>query len=396
MRRLLYLTFVIAVLLAGCRENGGKSQEASESLTAEADESWNIPFLCAVSGEISYVGEAAKWAAEYAQETINTGGGIANRPINIEIKDTRFDSGRMLKFINELDEDTLVLTGPIDSPGAEAAGPEIQSSKITNLAAYSTASLRESSVPYGVSYMSDSEEGDWLAVRKWIELNEDITKVAVFACPTDPSQMATVRLLEQNLVELGVEVCPVIEVKSGSADILAEVIEALNYKVDGYISLLRSEEYTKVLTQLRTRGVTEGRRVTATFSCYADSMFEKAGEYLDGTYIWNKLDPDYDGEEWHALAAVYQKDAGTQANISTIPDTYNMFLAIKQCYEELGITGEEDQVSREREEIAAWFYNSPVVHGIQGDFQWVNGKKISEVYYFQFDKNKPAAVQDEA
>ena len=188
----------------------------------------------------------------------------------------------------------------------------------------------------------------------------------------------------------------VVEVETDTLDCGPAAVQALNYGADGYISVLRADENAKVVSELRTRGVDEGRRITCGFSSFSDNYISVAGaEALEGTYIWNKLDPNYDGEEWNALVEAYKEDFdGAAPTSNPVPDYYNAFIAIKQCFEELQITGDPANAEAEKEAIAEWLYNSPTIHGIQGDFHWENGKKIADIYYFQFDADgNPVAVE---
>ena len=84
----------------------------------------------------------------------------------------------------------------------------------------------------------------------------------------------------------------------------------------------------------------------------------------------------------------YKKAHGGKApDSSVVSDMYNAVMAVKQCLEELKLGTEPEELERERYQIAEWLYDSPVLEGIQGDYQWIQGKKTSSIYYFQFQKN---------
>lgn len=395
---LLCTTTMLVGSLAACGTDEPSGTPAGSSDVQVGGEvavdEWTIPVLSAITGPIAYVGKPASWAAEYAVEVINANGGINGVPVSIELFDTKFDTAEVASCLAQVVDDSLVVVGPMDAPGGEVAGQMIFDAAVPNIAAYSYQDSRDAYSPYAIAYMSDSEEGDVLAAEKWIELNPDIKSVVLFTCPSDASQVATVELLEEFLPTIGVEVAGVVEVETDTLDCGPAAVQALNYGADGYLSVLRADENAKVVSELRTRGVDEGRRITSGFSSFSDNYINVAGaEALDGTYIWNKLDPNYDGEEWNTLVAAYQEDFdGASPTSNPVPDYYNAFIAIKQCFEELQITGDPANAEAEKQAIAEWFYNSPTIHGIQGDYHWENGKKISDIYYFQFDGTTPVAV----
>lgn len=389
----------------GNNNTGNETKAADDSITADNEtggddavyvDEWEIPILSAVTGNIAYVGKPAGWAAEYAAKMINEQGGINGVPIKVTVYDTQFDTAKAVTHMSSVVDDSLIVVGPMDAPGAESAGQVAFDAGVPNIASYSFADIRAQYSPFAIAYMTDSEEGDWLAAQEWLKINDDIESVVIFTCPTDTSQMATTELLKEMLPTIGVEVKGVVEVASGQLDCGPSAVQAINMKADGYISVLRADEYAKIVVELRNRGVEEGRRITASFSSYSVNTFEVAGDALDGTYIWNKMNPDYEGEEWQALVEAYQQDFdGESPVVNPVPDFYNALMAIKQCYEELGITGNPDKAEEEKQLIAEWLNNSPVIEGIQGEFQWVDGKKEAPVYFFQMEGNVPKAVTTE-
>ena len=73
---------------------------------------------------------------------------------------------------------------------------------------------------------------------------------------------------------------------------------------------------------------------------------------------------------------------------------YNVVYAWKACIEELNLSPEVLNLKEEKKSIADWFYNSSVQHGIQGDYQWIRGNKLTSVYYFKInDEGIPKRVE---
>ena len=383
--RIISTLLVVCLLSLVCA--CGADIEKTDS-AAEEEVTYNLPLLLPVSGEISNLGEDALWAAEYAVDEINASGGIQGIPVKIELYDSQNSESQVKKYAKEIAETNRFFIGPIDSVGTAAEAEIISDTGTPNIAAYSFETLRLQAAPYGISYMSDSTDDELEAVREWKELNPDIEKVAIVVTKGETAQIETSEALKAYLNELNMSAEAVVEMDLTENGGMNAVAEALNAKVDGYVVLARSEEYVKFVSEIRKRGVTEGRRVTASFASNDYNMFQQNRTVMEGTYIWNKFDVGYQGEEWQKLLQAYRNDHdGQDPSTNITPDIYNAVYAWKQCMEELALGPKPDDLKTEKEKIAEWFSASPVINAIQGDYQWLNGNKKGQFYYFQIDEN---------
>lgn len=372
-----------AMLISVC----GCTADTELSVSSEEEEvAYELPLLLPVTGDISSLGEDALWAAEYAVNEINAAGGIDGIPVQTVLFDSQNNENQVKKYAKEIAEQYRFFIGPIDSVGAAAEADIILETGTPNIAAYSYESIREQTAPYGISYMSDTTDGELEAIRKWKELNPDLEQAAVIVTKGENSQMEAAEALKSYLPELDMSVCAVVEMDLTVNQGLDAVAEALNAKADGYIVLAREGEYEEVISELRKRGVTEGRRITASFASNDFSLAQEHKDVLEGTYVWNKFDVQYEGEEWQALLQEYQEDHdGASPSTNIVPDIYNAVYAWKQSIEELELKPQPENLDGEKQAIAEWLYQSPVLYGIQGDYQWIDGNKKSAFYYFQFD-----------
>jgi len=387
-KKIMIASVILAVLAAAGGFFYWESVKLEEQKREEKPPCYTLTVLSPVTGALSYIGEPAKWAVEYAARMINEEGGIGGIPVEVNVMDTEFSEDRVKYFENSIFENERFFLGPMDSPGTSAGIEKVVENKIPNIACYSYESIRREAAPYGISYMSDSTEGEIEAVEIWKKLNPDIRKVVIFVSPSDTSQMATASLMEETLKEMDMTVLKVITIDLSQNNGLNAVASALNSRADGYIFLSRAEEYGVVISELRKRGISEGRRITASFASFENTMVESHQEALADTYIWNKFDQQYEGALWQKLVTAYKADHdGNAPDSSVVSDMYNAVMAWKQCITELGLGTEVTDLAEERQMIADWFYHSPVQSGIQGEYQWIQGKKMSSVYYFQFDKD---------
>lgn len=384
---------ILLVLIAGVALGIYKVHENQKMENKEVV--YELPAILPLSGEIYYLGESAKWAIDYAVDEINAAGGINGIPVHTTFYDSEFNKNRSKDIVEKLVKTQRFLIGPVDSNGTAAIADIIRESGTPDVATYSFESVREQSAPYGISYMSDSTTGEIAAIDIWKELNPDIEKVVIVINKGESSQMETADLLQDKLTELDMKLLRVIEIDAALNNGLNAVVEALNTNADGYIILARTENYVKFVAEMRQRGITDGRRFTASFAGYEIPLIQEYREQLSGTYIWNKFDCDYKGEEWQKLLAAYKKDHDDNVPGSCIvSEMYNVVYAWKACIEELNLSPEVLNLKEEKKSIADWFYNSSVQHGIQGDYQWIRGNKLTSVYYFKInDEGIPKRVE---
>lgn len=384
---------ILLVLIAGVALGIYKVHENQKMENKEVV--YELPAILPLSGEIYYLGESAKWAIDYAVDEINAAGGINGVPVHTTFYDSEFNKNRSKDIAEKLVKTQRFLIGPVDSNGTAAIADIIRESGTPDVATYSFESVREQSAPYGISYMSDSTTGEIAAIDIWKELNPDIEKVVIVINKGESSQMETADLLQDKLTELDMKLLRVIEIDATLNNGLNAVVEALNTNADGYIILARTENYVKFVSEMRQRGITEGRRFTASFAGYEIPLIQEYREQLSDTYIWNKFDCDYEGEEWQKLLEAYKKDHdGNVPGSCIVSEMYNVVYAWKACIEELNLSPEVLNLKEEKKSIADWFYNSSVQHGIQGDYQWIKGNKLTSVYYFKInDEGIPKRVE---
>ncbi len=378
------------------------SRQFAKELQDLPDDHAYIVFLAQETGSYEFIGKDAEWAALYAVEQVNAAGGVNGKPVELVIRDTKSDPQKAVNYYAGAADAALTIIGPADAPEAAIiAAMQAGGSGLCVFSGYSDSAI-SANAPYALSYLSDSLKGELQAVRHWHESNPDIRRVVIFSSSDDAAKTETVSELQKFLPKLGLEICSVVDV---TADALSEkgytgcVIEALNQKADGYISILHTADYAPLLQELRKRGVEEGRRITASFTSFSQETREKAGDALDGTYIWNTFDPGYESEEWAALAEAYRQDHNqNDPQTPAVPGMYNSVLSVCKCYEELDLDGivRSDPVLLEQQQKAAaqWLYNSEEIRGIQGPCFWKNGQMQSSPCYFIFDGNTPVLTEE--
>lgn len=354
-----------------------------------------LVLLSSLTGSYQYVGTDAAWAADYAAEQINQDGGINGIPVRLIVADTGSSPNNAVRVLREVKDQLLCVLGPVNAPETAAVAPAVAEYGLLDIGTYSFADALEQAAPYGVAYMSNSLKGEISSATAWISRNPELHSIVIFSDSGDSSKQESAEALLDYLPQLGIEVLEVVDVPADAdqRQYIQAAIQALNRKPDGYLSLLSDNGYANILIQLRQRGVEEGWRILSSFSGFTQDMIDLAGEALDGTYIWSKLNPYAESGQWAQLSQAYQRDHDGAVPLNTVVvDMYDSIMALKQCFQELNFTGEETS-ARQRELVAQWFYNSPEIQGIQGSFRWENGEKIKDSVLFVFDGDNPVQQQ---
>jgi branched-chain amino acid transport system substrate-binding protein len=352
---------------------------------------WVIPQISVTSGPVAFAGEPAAWGAQKAVDEINAAGGIRGVPVKLELSDTGFDTAKAVSAATAAVADALVVLGPMDAPGGEAAAPIYFENKVPAICAVSNVAIRESTAPYTCFYMADN--ADDKAVLAWIKQNPDIKSVVAFGDPSDPGAYDGYKLAKAALEGAGVTYAKEIEVKSGQLDLATPAVQALDAKADGYVCILRQEEMAKLGLELKKRGMTEPRRIYMTFAALGSGLLDLAQGSLEGAYGYNNFDPNATNDKYVAFAQAFSAAHDGQPLVINTPVThYNAVYAIAGVIEDLKITGDPAKLAEERQKIAEALSNSRQFEGLQGPFSWIKGQLQTSVYLMQIKDNKIVTV----
>lgn len=354
---------------------------------------WNIPQISMLTGPPAIFGLAAVWGADMAVKEINEAGGIRGVPIKLTRYDSAYDPAKAVTMMARAIEGSLVILGPLAQEEGEPAGEIAVSEGVTFISELPNPLARESFAPWGCCWSPDNAPLYAVGVREWLRLNPDIKSVAIAYVPEFPSHVSSVKYTEIELERLGVEVAGYLEATFGQIDMGPLAVKALDMDADGYYSILNEAEQGKLSVEMYQRGMTEGRRICC--GCFTSgTLFYDIGEgFLEDTYIWDCWDMGYEDPTWQNIVEAYKADhEGELPWISIVPGFYDAVYAIKAAFEACEITGDPAKLAEERIKIRDFLYNTPFIHGAQGDWRWVNGKKEKPLYMFQIKDNWPQLV----
>ena len=217
-----------------------------------------VVVLSQESGEYESIGKSALWAAEYAAAQVNKNGGVNGCNVRIVSENTGSDNSKALSLYQGASRTAFAVLGPVDAPETVYIAQNAEKNGTVHLAAYSYEESRQLMAPYGISYMSDSEDGELEEVRMWGQQNPDIKNIVLYTMSQDESKKNTTKMFEDTLSDLGLNILKIVDVKPGAdeMDDSYYAIQGLNENADGYVFLIRGREcqYSGKAATARHRG----------------------------------------------------------------------------------------------------------------------------------------------
>ena len=175
-----------------------------------------IVVLSQESGEYESIGKSALWAAEYAAAQVNKNGGVNGCNVRIVSENTGSDNSKALSLYQGASRTAFAVLGPVDAPETVYIAQNAEKNGTVHLAAYSYEESRQLMAPYGISYMSDSEDGELEEVRMWGQQNPDIKNIVLYTMSQDESKKNTTKMFEDTLSDLGLNILKIVDVTTGA------------------------------------------------------------------------------------------------------------------------------------------------------------------------------------
>jgi branched-chain amino acid transport system substrate-binding protein len=354
---------------------------------------WNLPMLTILTGPVAYAGVPCQWGAQYAVDEINASGGVRGVPIKLTVYDTAFDPAKAVECYAKAIPGSLLVLGPLDGVGAAAGSESIKEAKIANITDASEAELRAMMEPYGISYLQDTGKSLPACALKWLELNPNIKKVAIFYMPAQPSSQYTFETTQAALTQAGFKVVP-IEFSPTEVEFGPAVLKAMDDKADGYIVAALEPHYIGIGKELYNHGITQGTELLGTFACTGPELFTVGKGFLENAYCQENDNPIYDSPEWQKIMAAYDQEYPGQVPPATVLEFYDAVYLFKNAVETLELTGDPAKLAQEREALAKYVYNTPEIQGMQYPYQNVNGDKVAPVFLLQIKNNAYTVVAE--
>ena len=359
---------------------------AADQLPPPAVSEWEMPVIVSITGADSREGLAAAWGFDYGVKVVNEQGGFRGVPVKITIRDAASSDTEVTSDITSASSDALIIMGPPTEALYSAGGPSFFDAKTPVVGAATDETTRSSFQPFAISCISDSGSEAVSAIDAWVQATR-FTKVCMIYSPANEARAG---LAETELSAQGKEVVKKTEIGSEAFDAASVADAAYNSGADAWYIDMTGEDALRLVKQLRfLASDTTGKLNILCGPAAVDSITldpETLGEIV-GIRVWSTLDPTKDVEKRKTFEDAFNKNVDDPDYYSVAVDYYQAALMLKPAFEALGLTGSADSLATEREELAAYLYNSGLISTDQGDFVIVNGdKQIASKIYKLTDK----------
>ena len=346
----------------------------SLSAIASQDEHnvWKIDFLNTLTGPIASIGNYMSWSAQRAAQEINETGGINGKPVIVLEHDTGVSPEKAINEMARIINHALVVLGPVPEVCIQAAMPLAVNRGLFCMTASTSYEIAVNYFPWTISWFPPSEEVLPGVTKAWAEIHDNLETIVQF---TEKQavwpQMAEFHTI--GLLSAGVKEVQEVEVPKDAIMFDSLVVKALSIEPDGFILTCSPEKAAKIIISLQRQGWNDPSKILIFSSADDTSLYTTAGQYLNGCYIYNYIDPNSQNDRWIAFREAYKEEHGglEPSSLSTI--YYDAVYMIKEAIEKTGITGESKRLAEERIKIRDYCRNVKSFQGIQQTWDMNDG-----------------------
>jgi len=346
----------------------------SLSVIAFQDEQkvWKIDFLNSLTGPIASIGSYMSWSAQRAAQEINESGGINGKPLIVLEHDTGDSPEKAISEMAKIVGHSLVALGPVPEVCIQAAMPLAVNNKLFSMTASTSYEIAVNYFPWTLSWFPPTEEVLPGVTKTWAEIHDNLGTIVQFT----EKQAVWPQMAEFHTIGLraaGVKEVQEVEVPKDAIMLDSLVVKALSKEPDGFILTCSAEKAAKIVISLQKQGWKDPSKILIFSSADDTSLYTTAGQYLNGCYIYNYIDPNSQNDRWIAFREAYKKEhSGLEpSSLSTI--YYDCVYMIKEAIENTGITGESNRLAEERIKIRDYCRNVKSFQGIQQTWDMSDG-----------------------
>ena len=298
------LATLLAAALIGCsssREGGG---------SALRGEAVPVAAVLALTGHGSPYGQDQRTGLNLALEALNANGGIAGRPLQLQLEDGGSDEpGAIAAFNLVIDRGALALVGPTLSQQAFAADPVAQRRGVPVLAPSNTAT----GIPQIGSFISrvsaQSSVIAPLSLAKALELEPSIRRVAVFYAQDDAYSTAETAIFQAALARRGIKPVTVQRTQLTDTDFQNQITTTLRLRPDLVVMSLQATDGGNLIRQLRELGY-RGTIVVGN-GMNTPNIYPICQRHCDGVLIAQAYSPELATPANQAFLRAFRARAGS-------------------------------------------------------------------------------------
>jgi len=347
---------------------------------------WEIPFLNCLTGPIASIGEYMAWSAHRAADEINAAGGISGKPVKIIDCDTGVSAEKAIEEMAKIVGTALVELGPVPEACIMAAVPLAVEKGLFCMTASTSYEYAIKYFPWTLSWFPQTDKKLPPITAAWAKAQPDMKTVVQFVekWATWPG-MAKAQAI--GLESAGVKMLQDVEVPTDAVTFGPLVVKALAQKPDGFVLTCNSEKAAKIIIELNKRGWKDNSKILVFSSADDTPLYTIGGEYLNGVYVYNYLNPDCPNPRWISFRRDYKADHNgiEPASLSTI--YYDCVYMVKEAIENTGVTGDPAKLAEERIKIRDYCRNVKGFEGIQLTWDMEDGVPSAKGVFLFVIKN---------
>ncbi len=344
----------------------------SATVSQNDNKAWKIDFLNSVTGPIASIGNYMSWSAQRAAREINESGGINGKPLVVAEHDTGVSPEKAISEMAKIVDHALVVLGPVPEVCIQAAMPLAVDRGLFCMTASTSYEIAVNYFPWTISWFPPTEDVLPGVTKTWADLHDDLETIIQF---TEKQavwpQMAEFHAI--GLQDAGVKDVQEVEVPKDAIMFDSLVVKALAKEPDGFILTCSPEKAAKIVISLQNQGWDDTSKILIFSSADDTSLYTTAGQFLNGCYIYNYIDPNSQNARWISFRESYKTDHGglEPSSLSTI--YYDAVYMIKEAIENTGVTGENSLLAEERIKIRDYCRNVKSFQGIQQTWDMKDG-----------------------
>ncbi len=336
------------------------------------NKAWKIDFLNSVTGPIASIGNYMSWSAQRAAQEINESGGINGKPLIVAEHDTGVSPEKAISEMAKIVDHALVVLGPVPEVCIQAALPLAVERGLFCMTASTSYEIAVNYFPWTISWFPPTEDVLPGVTKTWADLHDDLETIIQF---TEKQavwpQMAEFHAI--GLQDAGVKDVQEVEVPKDAIMFDSLAVKALAKEPDGFILTCSPEKAAKIVISLKKQGWHDSSKILIFSSADDTSLYTTAGQYLNGCYIYNYIDPNSQNDRWISFREDYKSEHGglEPSSLSTI--YYDAVYMIKEAIENTEATGENSLLAEERIKIRDYCRNVKSFQGIQQTWDMNDG-----------------------
>ncbi|MDR0875196.1 MAG: ABC transporter substrate-binding protein [Clostridiales Family XIII bacterium] len=377
--------------LLGNGNAGGGSGDSAQSVQPPGDappvavREWYFVMLTDVTGMSAEEGVAAAWGFDYGVKAINESGGVRGISVRSATRDTAsvaVNAAAEMTAVAEglgVDGGALLVLGPVLSDEYDAAAQIFTEAHIPAIGHAVGDATLQNYAPYAISSAAEPGGAAGKAVAAWIAGDPGIQKIAMIYNSSIYSINGNAERVKEVIAGEGLSLVGTVETGGDTFDAAGVAETAMGFDADAYYIDLGGDGNRRVAEQLaHLNGDSAPRLIMGSLNVDLSQFLDIAVLSSDKVFFWSEYDPVADGEKRQAFDTAFAAAIGSNHYYNIAVNYCQAARFAQQAIEELGLTGDPEHLTEERDKLAAYLRDCSLVRTPLGDYETSAGRKIAQ------------------